>query len=111
MVSINKISLAFLLISFGVLLVVTPAQVNAECDCDKQDTINGTEAEKSGFSKFFNKVKCGLIVGAKQATDAAKDGYHFVKDKLSSDSTEATYPEIDVRSGNTEVPIKLAPIE
>lgn len=110
MVSTNSISLAFLLISFGVLLVISPAQVNAECECDKADAINGTETDKSGIAEFFHKVKCGLKHGAKQATDAAKDGYRFVKDKIFTDTTEGPNPQIDVRSGNTEVPIKLAPL-
>lgn len=118
MVSSNKISLAFLLVSFGVMLIVTPVHVNAECDCDKQDAENGTETESSGISDFFHKVKCGLKHGAKQATDAAKDGYRFVKTKTvsiftdqDSEAPNPADPAIDVRVGNTEAPIKLAPLE
>lgn len=116
MVSSKIVSLAFLLVSFGVMLVVTPAQVNAEqeCDCNEQNAKNGTDTESGGISDFFHKVKCGLKHGAKQATDAAKDGYRFVKNKIFTDSTEAPNsadPAIDVRLGNTEAPIKLAPLE
>lgn len=108
MVSRNRISLAFLLVSVGVLLMVAPARAK-ECDCD-----NANENQEGGISGFFHKVGCGIKVGVKQATDAVKDGYDIVKKKINSDDKpdpvdNPTY-EVDLRSGITEEPIKLAPL-
>lgn len=118
MVSRNRFSLTFVLASVCVLLlaVMTPA-TRAECDCDKPEE---EQKERHGVSKFFHNTLCGVKGAARSVSNTVKDGYHYVKNKLSSsksehDSTrtefipeETTY-HVDLRfGGNTEPTVNLA---
>lgn len=110
MLSRNRISLTYLLVSVCVLLVVTPAR--AECDCDKPEN---EQKERSGVTKFFHDTVCGVKTVAKSVGESVKDGYKFVKGKLTPESkTEAPrpiFPDIDLRAGEEAaepVEVKLA---
>lgn len=111
----NDISLTFLVLSVCILLMITPAR--AGCDRSIQnnptDTVSEVTTERSGVSQFFHSTICGAKDVAKKVSETVKDGYKYVKTKLSSDakSTQPEQPEfynVDLRSGPTEEPIKLA---
>lgn len=110
MFSRNGISLTFLLVSVCVLLVVTRAR--AECDCNQPESEN--TSERSGVGKFFHNTYCGAKGVAKKVSETVKDGYKYVKNKLSSDDKTQTgqkqpeYYDVDLRNGITDEPIKLA---
>lgn len=80
----NGFSLTLLLMSIGILLVITPNRVRGECSCDNPDLETG---EHGKVSDFFHKVGCGLKKGAKAVKDTVQDGYKFVKNKLSPTTT------------------------
>lgn len=97
MVGRNGISLAFLLVSVGVLLVVAPVKVeSAECNCEGSD-----------FDCFWHKVGCGLKTGVKQAKETAEDGYKYVKAKILPKSDQETTPNPQIDYAPRE-PVKLA---
>ena len=103
-------SLAFLLVSVGVLLMVATTPVKAdsaestERSCDK----NGG-SDLGAIEGFFHKVTCGLKTGAGQVKETVNSGYEFVKNKISSKNEQQTPPpEIDLRSDAPAEPIKLA---
>lgn len=106
MVSSNKISLAFLLVSFVVLLVVAPVKVNGECDCDTDNP----------DASFFHKVGCGFKSGAKKVKETVVEGYDYLKDKIKPTEKPATVDEnlqifdVDVRLDSSGKPIQLAPL-
>lgn len=103
----NGASFLFLLVSVGVLLMVAPASVRGDSGCEGENN-NG---ESGKVADFFHKVGCGLKTGAKQITESVKDGYKYVKGKIQDINSEPTTPaNIDLRSGNTEKPIPLAPL-
>lgn len=115
MVSRNRFSLTFLVVSVCVLMlaVMTPA-ARAECDCDKPEN---EQKERHGVGKFFHSTLCGVKGAAKSVTDTVKDGYRYVKNKLSSSGSESSRPEfipetttyqVDLRFDNEEDHIKLA---
>lgn len=120
MFSRNGFSLTFLLVSVCVLLlaVMTPA-TRAECDCDKPEN---EQKERHGVSKFFHNTLCGVKGAAKSVSNTVKDGFNYVKNKLSSSDTarsesipEATTYKLDLRfldntgnTENTESPVRLA---
>lgn len=101
----NGVSWLFLLVSVGVLLMVAPASVRGDSDCEGENN-NGD----SKVADFFHKVGCGLKTGAKQITESVKDGYKYVKGKIQDINSEPTPANIDLISGNTEKPIPLAPL-
>lgn len=108
MFSRNGFSLTFLLVSVCVLFLMAPA-TRAECDCDKPEN---EQQERNGFDNILHKTLCGVKGAARTVTNKVKDGYHYVKTKLSSSDSkqpeETTYPDIDLRFGNTEKPVNLA---
>lgn len=105
MISKNGLGLAFLLVSVGVLLVVAPANVRAECDCDKPDT-----GDRSGVSKFFHNVGCGIKSGAKTVAESVKDGYTYVKTKITpGEKTQSPSEEITPAVTSSPV-VKLQPL-
>lgn len=72
---------SFLLLSVGILLLVAPQNARAtECDCDYP---NLEMTERGKVADFFHKVGCGIKKGAKKVGTAVKDGYDYVKDKIS----------------------------
>lgn len=104
-------SLAFLLVSVGVLLMVatTPAKADStestERSCDKN-----SGSDLGAFDGFLHKVKCGLKTGAGQVKDTVNTGIEFVKNKISSKDAEQQTPppEFDLRSSAPAEPVKLA---
>lgn len=110
MFSRNGFSLTFLLGSVCVLLVVMTPPTKAECDCDKPEN-----EQRTGWDKWMYKAICGVKGAARTVSNKVKDGYHYVKDKLSSSDSKPPqgdeYYDIDLRSGfgdNTEKPVQLA---
>lgn len=115
MVSRNRFSLTFSVVSVCVLLlaVMGPAS-GTECDCDKPEN---EQQERHGVGKFFHSAICGVKGAARTVTTSVKDGYQYVKNKLSSSGSESSRSEfipetttytVDVRFDNPEEPIKLA---
>lgn len=115
MASRNRISLTISVVSVCVLLlaVMTPA-ARAECDCDKPEA---EQKERGAVGQFFHGALCKVKGATKSVTNTVKDGYHYVKNKLSgSESSRSepvpestTYPQVDLRFDlPTEEPIKLA---
>lgn len=114
----NGFSLTFVVVSVFVLLlaVMTPA-TRAECDCDKPEN---EQKERHGFGKFVHNTLCGAKGVVHAATNKVKDGYNYVKNKLSPSDTDSTLRDIkpeettydvDLRfgdAGNTENPVNLA---
>lgn len=104
----NGFSLTFLLVSAFVLLTIMAPATKAECDCNKPESEQATTLDK-----ILHKTICGVKGAAKTVSDKVKDGYHYVKNKLSSSSdanqTEenVTY-DVDLRFGSTDEPIQLA---
>lgn len=97
MVGRNGISLAFLLVSVVVLLVVAPVKVeSAECSCDSD-----------GFDCIWHKIGCGLKTGVQQAKETAQDGYKFVKAKVLPKSEQPT-PQNSQIDDIPREPVKLA---
>lgn len=99
----NGVSLAFLLVSVGVLLIVAPA-VHGD-DCNSQNAGDSGEV-----STFFKKIGCGLKSGAKTVSESVQDGYKYVKNKVKDFNSDPTTPTPNLISGNTEKPIPLAPL-
>lgn len=94
----NKFS--FLLLSVGILLLVAPQNATAtECDCDYP---NVEMTERGKVADFFHKVGCGIKKGAKAVKESVKDGYHYVKDKISPTTPKPSIIEsaIDAVSSN-----------
>lgn len=109
MVARNGVSLVFLAVSVCVLLMIAPATVRGDVECEREDLT------------LWQKVKCGAKKAADQieetagkAADKAKEVYHdtsvYVKDKFADKTTTPAYIP-DLTSGNTEKPIPLAPIQ
>lgn len=94
----NGVSLAFLLVSVGVLLVVVPTK--AEKSCDNTNT-------EGGFDGFLHKVKCGLKTGAKQVQDTANDGLDLIKKTFSSDEKPQEQSSVTTTEAYRE-PVRLA---
>lgn len=108
----NGFSLTFLLASVLIVMVIVAPTARAECDCEKPEN---EQQERQGWDKILHKTLCGVKGVAKTVTDKVKDGYHYVEKKLSSSGTtqpieitNETVNDFDLRSGNTEEPIKLA---
>lgn len=75
----NKFS--FLLLSVGILLFVAPQNASAnEYDCDYP---NVEMTERGKFADFFYKVGCGIEKGANAVKETVKDGYNYIKGKIS----------------------------
>lgn len=115
MVSRNRFGPTFAVVSVCVLMlaVMAPA-TRAECDCDKPEN---EQMERGAVGKVFHSALCGVKGAAKSVTSSVKNGYHYVKNKLSGSGSESSRPEfvpetttyqVDLRFDDPEEPIKLA---
>lgn len=95
----NGFSLTFLLISVCILLVITPHNVNGECDCDNPKP----DSEQGKLSGFIHKVGCSIKSGAKAIGHSVQDGYRYVKNKISPtpkpDAIDTTQTSVDSAVG------------
>lgn len=105
MVSRNRFSLTFAVVSVCVLMlaVMTPA-TRAECDCDKPEN---EQKDRNGVGKFFHSALCGVKGAARTVTNSVKDGYHYVKNKLSSSGSETSRSEFIPESTTYTVDLRI----
>lgn len=101
----NGFSLAFLLVSVGILLVIAPARTEESTERNCSNNSSGL----SGLDGFLHKVKCVLKNAGEQIDKTVKDGYNYVKKKVTPNNGQTTpQPEIDLRSDLPREPVKLA---
>lgn len=75
-----------LFIAFVAVSILMSVQVKA--DCGTIDKIKQTvQPERGAFSEFIHSVGCGIQNGAKAVGDSVKDGYNYVKEKISPTPT------------------------
>lgn len=75
-----------LFIAFVAVSILMSVQVQG--DCDTIDKITQTvQQDRGAFSDFIHSVGCGIKNGAKAVGDTVKDGYNYVKEKISPTPT------------------------
>lgn len=111
MAVIHKSTISILFINCFLLAAITD-RVEGHCERRTIEQMDGNEPdhEHSKVSKVLLTVGCGIKTGVKVVSDTVKDGYRYLKEKISSvtsahkqlnpeEENIETYPQIDVRLG------------
>lgn len=75
-----------LFIAFVAVSVLLSVQVQGDCDAVDKIT-QAVQQDRGAFSDFIHSVGCSIKNGAKAVGDTVKDGYNYVKEKISPTPT------------------------